>query len=152
MPVGVTADASAIALPRSRTSTMACSALIDSGAGGGRQLADAVARCSADCLECVGGAGKELERRHQAGGNQEGLGDLGVADGVGVCFGAVVREVDARHGGQPLESRRELLVLQPGRQESGGLGTLARSDNDEHKGHSARSRRLTPAQRRTKVP
>ena len=137
MPVGVTAAASAIALPRSRTSTIACSAVIDAGAGGGGDLADAVAGDRADLAEGVGRVREERERGDQAGGDQQRLGDRGVADRLGVGLGAVVGQVEAGDGRQPVEARGEGRVLEPGREETGGLGALAGSDDDEHGLHSA---------------
>ena len=50
------------------------------GAGGGGELADAVAGDRADRLEGVGGVREELEGGEQAGGDQQRLGDGGVAD------------------------------------------------------------------------
>ena len=75
---------------------------------------------------------EQLEGRDQPRGHQEGLGDLGVADGLRVGLGAVVRQVDAGDRGEPLEAGREDGVLEPGREEAGGLGPLAGSDDDEH--------------------
>ena len=132
IPVAVVAAASAIALPRSRTSTIACSAVITRAPAAAVELADAVAGDRADARERVGRVREEVERRDQTGRDQQRLGDLGVADRVGVCLGAVVGEVDAGHGGQPVEARGEGRVLQPGREETGGLGPLTGGDDDEH--------------------
>ena len=102
------------------------------GAGGGGDLADAVAGDRADLLEGVGGCGKTLEGRDQAGRDQQRLGDLGVADRVGVRLGAVVGQVEAGDRREPVEARGERRVLEPGREEAGRLGTLAGSDDHEH--------------------
>ena len=66
------------------------------GTGGGGELADAVAGDGADLAERVGRVREQLERGDQPGGDQQRLGDLGVADGLGVRLGAVVGQVDAR--------------------------------------------------------
>ena len=54
------------------------------GAGGGGQLTDAVTGNRPDLREPVGGVGEQLEGGDQAGGDQQRLGDPGVADGLGV--------------------------------------------------------------------
>ena len=102
------------------------------GDGGGCELADAVTGDGADLREQVARLVEQRLRGHQAGGHQERLGDLGVADGVGVGLRAVVGQVDAGHRGEPVEARREGGVLEPGREEAGGLGTLSGCDDDEH--------------------
>ena len=102
------------------------------GAGGGGDLADAVAGDGADLVERVGRVREELEGRDQAGRDQQRLGDLGVADRLGVGLGAVVGQVEAGDRGEPVEARGERRVLQPGLEEAGSLGTLAGSDDDEH--------------------
>jgi hypothetical protein len=112
----------------------------DAGSGGRGQLTDAVPGDRADPRERVGRVGEEVECRDEAGGDQQRLGDLGVADGVRVGLGAVVGEVDARDRGQPVEPRGEGRVLEPRREEAGGLGPLAGSDDDEHGVNCAGSR------------
>ena len=137
MPVAVTAAASAIALPRSRTRTIACSAVITrapAAAPSSPTLCPATAPTRANG---VGRVREQLEGGDQARGHQQGLGDLGAADGVAVRLGAVVGEVEAGDGGQPLETLGEGRVLQPGGQEAGRLGALPGRDDDEHGLHSA---------------
>ena len=60
MPVGVTALAAAIARPRSRTSTIACSAVSTPAHGGGGDLADAV---PGDRADAAGSVGRVREQR-----------------------------------------------------------------------------------------
>ncbi|KMP02566.1 hypothetical protein CIRG_10389 [Coccidioides immitis RMSCC 2394] len=67
-------------------------------AGGGGDLTDAVAGDGADLREGVRGLREELQGRDQAGGDQQGLGDLGGADGLGIGIGAVVDQVEACDG------------------------------------------------------
>jgi hypothetical protein len=113
---------------------------------GGGDLTHAVAGDGADVAERVCRVGEQLERRDQPGRHQERLRDLGLADGLGVCLGAVVREVDPGDGGQPGEAGREGRVLEPRREEAGSLGSLAGSDDDEHEVHpSERHPRRAPA-------
>ena len=57
----------------------------------------------ADPAERVGRVREQLERGEQAGGDQQRLGDGGVADRLGVGLGAVVDQVEAGDGGQPVE-------------------------------------------------
>ena len=102
------------------------------GAGRGRELADAVAGDRADLAERVGRVREQLERGDQAGGDQQRLGDLGVADGLGVRLGAVVGQVEPGDGREPVEAGGERRVLEPGGEEAGGLGSLTGSDDDEH--------------------
>ncbi|KZX21523.1 hypothetical protein ACH61_01375 [Rathayibacter tanaceti] len=69
---------------------------------------------------------------HEAGRDDQRLGDGRVADGVRVRLGAVHGEVDAdrfRVRGDLLGDRRD---LEPGREESGGLGALTWGDDDDH--------------------
>ena len=132
MPVGLSAAASAIARPRSRTSTIACSARDHAGAGGGGDLADAVPGGRADDVERVGRVREELQRGDQPGGHQQRLGDRGVADRLGVGLGAVVDQVQPGAGRQPAQPVLEVGQLEPGREEAGGLGALTGSDDDEH--------------------
>ena len=120
------------------------------GAGGGGELADAVAGDGADLRERVGRVREQLERGDQAGGDQQRLGDLGVADRLGVGLGAVVGEVEAGDGGEPVEARGEGRVLEPGREEAGGLGALAGSDDDEHDDPLCRSTGAGPRLRRAR--
>ncbi len=137
MPVAVTAAASAIALPRSRTSTMACSARDHPGTRGGAELAHAVSGDRADAAEGVGWVREELEGGDESGRDQQRLRDVGAADGVGIGLGAVVGEVETGDRGQPLEPLGEGRVFQPRGQEAGRLGALPGRDDDEHGLHSA---------------
>ena len=101
MPVGVTADAAAIALPRSRTSTIACSPVMTWVAAAAVISPTEWPGARADDAERVGGVREELEQRHHAGGHEQRLGHGGVADGLRVGLGAVVDEIHAGDGGQP---------------------------------------------------
>ncbi len=115
----------------------------DAGARRRGQLPDAVARDRADAPERVGRVGEELQGGDQAGGHEQRLSDLGVPDRLGVRERPVTHEVKSRHGGEPLEAGAEDRVLDPGSEESGGLGPLAGGDDDEHANHCARSRRAS---------
>ncbi len=123
IPVGAAAAAPAIALPRSRTSTIACSAVMTRAPVAAVSSADAVPGDRAHLAERVRGVGEDPERRDEARRDQQRLRDLGRADLVGVRFGAVVDEVDAGHGREPLEAGPERVVLQPGCR--GNRGTRA---------------------------
>ena len=70
-------------------------------AGRGGDLADGVAGGDADVGKRVGRVREQLERGEQAGGDQQRLGDRGVADGLGVGLGPVVAQIEAGDGGQP---------------------------------------------------
>ena len=152
MPVGVTAAASAIALPRSRTSTIACSAVITRAPAAAVELADAVAGDGADLAERVGRVREELEGGDQAGGDQQRLGDLGVADRrrrrprCRSGRGRGRRPWTATRAG-----RANVGVLEPGREEAGRLGALAGSDDDEHGTTLPRSGGPTARPARTKL-
>ena len=125
MPVSVTAAASAMAWPRSRTRTSACSGVEHPGERGGGELADAVPGDDA-------GRDPRAAADSEAGGDQQRLRDGGVADLVRVGGGAVVGQVEpdgVGPGGQAVGQRRE---FEPGSQEAGRLGALAGSDEDEH--------------------
>ena len=100
--------------------------------GGRRELTDAVAGDRADLAERVGGMGEQLERGDEPGRDEERLGDLGLADRVGVRLGAEVGEIEPGDGREPLEAGGEGRVLEPGGEEAGGLGSLTGSDDDEH--------------------
>jgi hypothetical protein len=110
-----------------------------------------VAGDGADLAERVRGVREELERRDQTGGDQQRLRDPGVADRLGVRLGAVVRQVQVGDGREPREARREGRILEPGLEESGGLGALAGSDDDEHVLHCAAWWRSVSCPGQTKV-
>ena len=129
MPVGVTAAAAAIALPRSRTSTIACSAVITRAPAAAAISPTLWPATRADLLERVGRVREQLERGDQAGRDQQRLGDPGVADGLRVGLGAVVGQVEAGHGGEPAE---------PARRTS---GPRARAGGSRGSGHLDRERR-----------
>ena len=138
MPVGVAAAAPAIALPRSRTRTIACSAVITRAPAAAVELADAVAGDRArPCRRRRSGAGRSRAPR-PARSRPAAAGRSRCARiCVGVRLGAVVDQVEPGHGRQPLEAGPERVVLEPGGEEAGGLGALAGRDDDEHGLHSA---------------
>ena len=102
------------------------------GAGGRRDLADAVPGGRADGVERVGRVREDLQRRHQPGGHQQRLGDRGVADRVGVGLGAVVHQVEPGAGREPAQPVLEVGELEPGTEEAGRLGALPGSNDDQH--------------------
>jgi hypothetical protein len=112
---------------------MACSA--DSTRRG--DLADRVAGARADGLEAVRGVLEQGQEGHQAGGHDERLGDRGVLDGVRVGGGAVGDEVHPGDGREPGHAVPESGELQPGVEESRGLGALSGRDDNQHALHSA---------------
>ena len=130
--VGVTALASAIARPRSRTKTIACSA--------DRTPTPAAAVISP--TECpattptnwiaIGWMREEFERGQQTSGNQQRLSDRRVSDGFGVGFCAVVPEIEAGDCGEPVEPVSESRYVEPGLEKPGCLGTLTGRHNREH--------------------
>ena len=82
MPVVRDAAASAIALPRSRTSTMACSAVMARAPAAAVSSPTQWPATAPIWLEGVGGVREQLQGGDQAGGDQQRLGDLGVAGSV----------------------------------------------------------------------
>ena len=141
MPVGVTATASAIALPRSRTRTIACSAVMAPAAPAARELADAVPGDGADAGK-RGRLGEELERRRPARWRRAAAGRSG-------CRGWCRRRPRCRSG--PGRARRRWTASSSrdsnvgsssqGCEESRRLGALTGSDDDEHVNNSAVSDR-----------
>ena len=135
MPVGVTALAAAMARPRSRTKTIACSSVSDPGHGGGGDLADRVpgrARRRGAGAASSPGWSNRAEQADQAGADDERLGDRGVLDRVGVGDGAVGDEVEPGDRGEPAQPVAHPGQLEPGGEEAGGLGALSRADESEH--------------------
>ena len=92
--------ASAIARPRSRTRTIAASA-VSTRAPAAAAISPTLWPATAPTVERVGGVREQLEGGQQAGGDQQRLGHRGVADLVRVGLGAVVDQVEAGDGGQP---------------------------------------------------
>ena len=60
------------------------------------------------------------------------LRDRGVPDCFSVCLGAVVRQVDAGDGAEPVQAVGELGFSEPGSEKTGGLGALSGRDDCEH--------------------
>ncbi len=102
------------------------------GAGGGGDLADAVAGDGAD--QPAGGVLVREQRAggHQAGGDQQRLRDGGVLDLLGVRLGTRAHKVEPGDLGPTAEAVGDAVELQPGAEETGGLGTLSRGDDYEH--------------------
>ena len=121
------------------------------GTGRGGQLTDAVPGDGADLAERVGRVREQLEGGEQAGGDQQRLGDGGVADRLRVGLGAVVDQVEAGDRGQPGEALGGSWVLEPGGQEAGGLGPLAGSDDGEHTSTAVAPGPRTACSARTKI-
>ena len=96
MPVGVAAEAVAIALPRSRTNTIACSAVITPAPAAAAISPTLWPATAPTRPNASAGCGIERECRQQAGGDEQRLGDRGVADRLRVGLGAVVDEVECR--------------------------------------------------------
>ena len=149
MPVGVTAEASAIARPRSRTSTIACSAVIvraPAAAVSSPTLWPATAPIMANASA---GCGKSSRAATRPVATSRGWAISVCADRLGVGLGAVVDEVEPGDRREPVEAGGEGPVLEPGLEETGGLGALAGSNDDEHGLHSAGSRGLVSPRART---
>ncbi len=126
------AAAAAIALPRSRTSTIACSAVIARAPAAAASSPTLCPATAPTLSNASAGCGNSSRAASRLGGDQQRLGDGGVADRVRVRLGAVVDEVEAGDRGQPAQPFAERGVLDPGGQEAGGLGPLAGSDDGEH--------------------
>jgi hypothetical protein len=75
---------------------------------------------------------EECGQGEEAGGDNEWLGDRGVANGVCVRHCAVRDQVDSRGIRDRTEVIAKTGLAEPGLKESGGLGTLAGADNDDH--------------------
>ena len=137
MPVGVTAAAAAIALPRSRTSTIACSAVITRAPAAAAISPTLWPATAPICSKASAGCGNSSRAATRPVATSSGWAIRVSRIVVGVGLGAVVGEVEAGDGGEPVEARGERRVLEPGLEEAGSLGTLAGSDDDEHDLHSA---------------
>ena len=99
----------------------------DAGEGGRGELTDGVAGEHA-----TGGAEGRVAREQgtrgdEASGDDEGLRDGRVLDGVGVGLRAVRHEVEARGIAECLEPGAYAVELEPRGQEAGGLGALTRA-------------------------
>ena len=102
--------------PRSRTKTIAASALMTPAPAAAVDLADASARRPRrPAREGVGGV-REQRRAPTAmpDGDQQRLGDRGVPDRLGVGLGAVVDQVQAGDGGPPVSRSANAGDLEPG--------------------------------------
>ena len=100
--------------------------------GGGGDLADGVTGGHADVGEGVRRVGEQLQCGEQTGGDQQRLGDRGVADGLGVGLGPVVRQIEPGDGGQPAQPGGEGGLGRPWPEESGCLRTLTGCHDGEH--------------------
>ena len=114
---GSPAAASAIARPRSRTRTIACSAVMTWAAAAAVSSPTEWPAPTPTTPKASAGCGKSSSSGHQPGGDEQRLGDRGVADRLGVGLGAVVREVDA--GARP---RASSGGLEAGRARARGRG------------------------------
>ena len=132
MPVGVTAAAAAIALPRSRTSTMACSAVITPAPAAAVISPTLCPATAPTCRRRRPGAGTARAATTRPAATSSGWATAVSRMVVGVGLGAVWTEVDPGDGRQPAQPVRERRALQPGREEAGGLGALTGRDDDEH--------------------
>ena len=104
----------------------------DSGTYRGGDLADRMAGTGSDLREAGSGVREDRKEGDEARSHDEGLGDRGIADGLGVGGGAMGDEVDTAHRGEPVEAFAHSLELKPWGEETGGLGALARSDDNKH--------------------
>ena len=89
--------------------------------------------------ERVGRVREQLEGGEQAGGDQQRLGDGGVADRLGVGLGAVVGQVDAGDGGQPAGAGRRTSGPRARGSGSRGSGRLGRERRWRARLHPAAS-------------
>ena len=132
MPVGVAAAASAIARPRSRTNTMACSAVITPVAAAAVTSPTLCPAPAPTLASASAGRGNSDSRVTRPAPTSSGWATAVSRIVVGVRRRAVLDEVEAGHGRQPGQPVGDVRQLEPGREEAGGLGTLAGSDDDEH--------------------
>ena len=80
----------------------------------------------------------------QRGRDDQGLGDRGIPDRVGVADGAVGAQIDPGCVGEGIEMLGEPGFGEPGVEESGGLRALSgRDDDDSHGFHPALCRAAT---------
>ena len=101
---------------------------------GGDERRDFAHGVAGDAVRPVTG-GDERAPGEQARGDDEGLGDLGVADAVGIPLGSGGDEVDLGERGVLLEQLAGAFGVEPRGEEPGGLRTLAREDGDDHGFH-----------------
>ena len=133
MPVGVTAAASAIALPRSRTSTIACSAVITRAPAAAVSSPTLWPATAPTLPNASAGCGKSPRAATSPVATRSGCAISVSRIVVGVGLGAVVDQVEGGHRGQPLEAvARTSGSSSHGLEESGGLGALSGRDDDEH--------------------
>jgi hypothetical protein len=114
----------------------------------GRDLAD---RVSGDAAEARALGLAQLLPGEDARRDDEGLSDRGVANLVGIPFGARGDEVDARGLRVPFETLTRTRRLEPGNQEPRGLRTLSGESGNNHSIHSSRRMRAQPGDIHTRM-
>ena len=97
------------------------------GEGGRGQLTDAVTGDDIGLLVT-----QQLTCRRDRRGDQQRLGHRGVANRVGIGRGAKGGQVKLGHLAEVGEARSEAGHLEPGGEESGGLGALTGRDDCKH--------------------
>ena len=127
MPVGSSAQAAAIARPRTRGQDHRLLGGEHAGQRGRGELADAVAGDDAPTSSQSAGARRRAGRRRPAAAGSRGVPDL-----VGVGLGAEVHQVEPGERGPPAQPGLGAGQVEPGGEEAGLLGTLTGSDDGEH--------------------
>src|SRR5690606_39231097 len=117
----------------------------------GYERGDLADRVSGDAAESGSLGVAQLLPGEDTRGDDERLGDRGVADLVGIPLGAGGDEVDARSLRVALEALTSACGLEPRNQESRGLRTLSGESGNNHSIHSSRRMRAQPGDIRTRM-
>ena len=135
MPVGVCAQAAAIARPRTAVSAIAASTRQHAGERGGGELADAVPGDDDVAVRRRRpglGQRAELAGDEQAHRDDQRLGDRGVLDRLGVAGGAEGQQVGVGDRAGPAEEGFGAGELEPVGEHSGFLRTLSGGEDGQH--------------------
>ena len=137
MPVGVCAQAAAMARPRAAVSAIASSTVstpASAAAVSSPTLCPVMTTSPPACGVCATGLGQaaQLAGDEEAHRDDEGLGDRGVLDRLGVTGGAERQEIGAGDGAGPSEEGFRAGQFQPVGEHSGFLRALSGGEDGQH--------------------